>query len=185
MTPEQFVKKIAQLRRFSFSQKNFKEFAEIAREERFNGFQRGEGPDGEKWQSLEPETIMRKRGAHKTTRVRKGEAYTGKVRSYQSRLQSALKKGSDTTSISPTSPLIDTGNLMKATTTATSTEGRVVLAKSRSMPVHNGKSISEIHDEGGGHVPKRRHWAIYVKAKERIEKRAQYLYEEEVKKHFR
>lgn len=184
MTPDQLVAKLKILRSFSFTQAQMKEFAEIAASERKAGFQRGEGPDGEKWKALEPETIMRKRGAHSTLRVRKGEAYKGKVRSYRSRLSSAIKKGTDTGSISPTSPLIDTGNLMNVTTTATTREGRVILAKSRSIPVHGGKSISEIHDEGGGHVPKRKHWGIYAKAKKRIQERAQYLYEQEVKKLF-
>lgn len=151
MTPDQLVAKFKILRQFRFSQAHFREFAQIAAEERKKGFDRAEGPDGEKWQALTDKTIERKR--------RRGAS-------------------------KPSAPLIEKGYLRTPTVSATSREGRVVLAKSRSAGVWSGKSISEIHDEGNDRIPRRRHWAIYLNAEKRIRERAEYLFEQEVKKVF-
>jgi len=147
----------------------FKKYAEIAKEEREKGFENSVRPDGVRWKALEFKTILRKTGKHTTTRIRKGELYKSKVRSYGSRMGSALEKGSDVRSIAPSKPLIDSGILMKTTTFATNAKGTVRLAGSRSVPVWKGKSISVIHDEGTGKIPRRHHWAIYDKAKTRID----------------
>lgn len=151
MTPEQLVAKLKTLRQFNFTQAHYREFAQIAAEERKKGIDRAEGPDGERYQPLAEKTIERKR--------RRGAS-------------------------NPSAPLNEKGYLRTPTISATSREGRVVLAKSRSNAVWSGKSISEIHDEGTDRIPRRRHWAIYLAAEKRIRARAEYLFEQEVKKHF-
>ena len=170
MTTMEFVHAIRGIRNAlkHIDAKEMLRYAEVAAMERKKGFQEGVGPDGKSWPELKPATIMRKTGAHKTTRARKGELVTGKVKGYGSRLSRALKKGASTASISPTSPLIDTGALMTPTIHATTNQGRVHLATSRILPVSGGKSISTIHDKGSGHIPKRHHWGIYPEAEKKI-----------------
>ena len=164
-TPESLKAKLRELRKYRFSAADFKMFAEIARIERKEGMKRGEDADGSPFAPLAASTIERKRRPHTTIIASGGGAKAAKV-------------GASST---PSSPLLDTHRLMNATTTATSKEGKVVLAKSRSFPVAGGRSISELHDKGVGQK-RRHHWAIYKKAIERIQKAAESLFEDEVKK---
>lgn len=137
----------------------YKRAAEIAAMERKKGFMRSEGPDGERWKPLHPKTIEQKSGGHGTSRM--------KTRGGISGLSSSRAKASK----HPSKPLIDTGNLMNATTKADRKGGYVMLARSRSEPVTGGgDSISGIHHKGKGNVDARPHWGIYKQARKKIEK---------------
>jgi len=148
------------LAKSKLKQEHFHAFASIVREERAKGFERGEGPDGEKWTPLKPATIARKAGLHKTTRVQRNkQGISGLGKSKTS------KK-----SKSPSSPLIDMGVLMAPTVYAGKDYGQVRLPRSRGESVWSGRSISDIHDKGAGKIPRRHHWAIYKNARTRIRK---------------
>ena len=154
LPPEVLIRMFARLAAANLKQSDFHAWAGIVKEERENGFLGSYNPDGEKWRDLQEATKKRKSGAHTSTRFakRKGGIY----------------KSSRRKSKTPGSPLIDTGQLMKATIHATSKKGTVRLAQSRSAPTKSGPSISEIHDQGLGNNPQRRHWGIYKQARERI-----------------
>lgn len=149
-------------------QDNLPEWASVIVMERKKGFDESRAPDGSKWKPLDPKTIMRKMGRHGTTRVKGSNVYKGKVKGYGSRLSSALKKGTSTESISPASPLIDTGALRTPTVEIKKGKAIIRLARSRSYNVGSGESISTIHDKGLGNAPRRPHWAIYPEAERRI-----------------
>lgn len=153
----------------SYARKKMPEYANRIVLERKKGFDESRGPDGSKWPPLDPKTIMRKMGKHSTTRIRKGEVYKGKVKSYGSRLSSALNKNTSTESIAPASPLIDTGALRTPTIEITRNGAIIRLARSRSYNVGSGQSISSIHDKGIGQK-RRHHWGIYPAAQAYIEK---------------
>lgn len=148
-----------------FKAEDFRRMAQIAREEREAGFQASTGPDGSKWRPLAESTVRKKSGAHGTTRIRKGVIKSSKARA----------------SATPDAPLIDTGALSKPTIHTAPGKGIVRVAGSRAAAVWNGKSISQIHDEGTGKIPRRRHWGIYPRAKERIEEFANRTLNQKVK----
>lgn len=139
-------------RQLSDNADTMKELAGIAKEERQEGMERGESPDGSKMKPLRPATIKRKRKPHTTI------------------LASGNRSKAKKTSLSPETPLIDWGYLKNPTTEGKRNRGVVRMAKSRSTPVWNGKGIAEIHDKGSGKIPARPHWGIYDEARERIEK---------------
>ena len=160
----------ALVQRLGYSPAELLKFANIVAEERKAHFDRGEGPDGEKWAALSPRTILAKSREHHTTRVmrRKGISGLGKSKS---------RKASAT----PSSPLIDTGMLRNVTSTATNKVARIKLARGRSENVGPGYSISEIHDKGLGRVPQRRHWGIPKAALERIIREHEYIQNKRIK----
>lgn len=166
-TPAEVIAMLRKLAAMRFPAADFRRMAQIAREERASGFRRGCGPDGKRWARLKPETIIKKMGTHSTTRIKKGELYKSKVGGATRRFAS-LNKRANSRSMSPTSPLIDTGMLMTPTVHGEAHRGIVRLAGSRSAKVWGGKSISQIHDEGSGNVPQRKHWGFYPLAEKRI-----------------
>ena len=141
----------AKLAKSKLKQEHFHAWASIVREERAAGFERGEGPDGEKWTPLKPATIASKGKEHRTLRVQRNKQGISGLG-----LSKTSKK-----SKSPEKPLIDTGMLMTPTVSATKDKGVVKLARARGESVWSGRSISDIHDKGAGKIPRRHHWAIY------------------------
>jgi hypothetical protein len=135
----------------------------IVRDERTKGMNAGMDVDGAPFTPLKPATVRRKRGDHATMKMSRKGVKKGGASSYERTKAKASR--------TPDSPLIDTGALIKPTVEHDADSGRVVLAQSRSRPVSGGgHSISQIHQQGEGSNPKRRHWGIYPDADKRINK---------------
>ena len=116
--------------------------------------------DGDPWPALEPETIARKSGKHASQKF--GAKKKGGP-SGQHSFKASKSKHPDT-------PMFDTGRMIKPTIEVTTTEGRVVMAKSRSEVIHAEGSIARIlQDVGVGKKNKKwRHWAITSEARRKI-----------------
>jgi hypothetical protein len=154
MTPKQCKAMFRRLAEFRFTPSDMIALANIQVMERKKGFIFSYGPDGEQWAPLKAATIRRKSGEHSTTRARKGVMRKTKARNV---------------SIAPDKPLIDSGQLMTPGPIRTrDNEARIPLAQSRKLPVWKRKSISDIHNEGSGRIPKREHWGFYKDARKNI-----------------
>jgi hypothetical protein len=116
--------------------------------------------DGDPWPALEPETIARKSGKHASQKF--GAKKKGGP-SGQHSFKASKSKHPDT-------PMFDTGRMIKPTIEVTTTEGRVIMARSRSEVVHSEGSIAKIlQDVGVGKKNKKwRHWAITSEARRKI-----------------
>ena len=117
--------------------------AKIADEERVAGFQRGEAPDGSKWRPLSPKTLENKRKTH-----------WSKDSSGRAKKMPPSK--------TPEKPLLDQHIMRQAAMGSNKNYGWLKIKwKGR-------EDIAQYHETGGGRLPKRSHWGIYKKARERI-----------------
>lgn len=160
-TPEQVARDMRDaIREFETMLPAFlKNSVERIAKDRKDGFMKSKGPNGESWAALKPETIKQKSGKHSTTRVKRKNGISG------------LGKADSKPSKHPTKPLIDTGNMMNATTHVFKGRAEVRMARSRSEPISGGfESIAKIHQEGLGKNPPRPHWGIYAESRRAIDK---------------
>jgi hypothetical protein len=146
--------------------------ANLAHRKRVQGMEASIDVDGNPFDALEPSTIRKKSGEHKTMKMyrKKKGGPTG--------LASRKVKASAT----PEKPMIDTGAMKNTRVEADSTEGRVIMARSRSERISTAGSIAKIHQDGAGNNPERRHWGFYPGVREEANKRYRRLIRAIVKK---
>lgn len=158
---KELFRKIARAR---FNSEDFRECANIVRQERAKGMERGADYEGNKYAPLKPATIKRKAGTHTTQKYKQNRQGNRFVKGGS--IQSTKVKGN---AANASKPLIDTGTMRDPTISATNTQGKVTLAQARSNAVAGGASIAQIHEQGLGNNPRRRHWGIYPMARRRCE----------------
>lgn len=150
MNMKEYKAKLRELiKELKMEPEDFRAIAAIIVGERKRLMEAGLRIDNEQPQvALKPSTIARKSGAHKTVR------FTKKIGLYSAKAKKAE---------SPSTPLIDTGIMMKtAPIQITKNRARIPIANARAL-------IGKYHQDGGGRLPKRPHWGISPTAKKKID----------------